>query len=437
MMRNNTLSTIMKIIAIGTILLTNILHICANDNIINNKPQFPTLSFQEYLNQVGKNNLGYIAEKYNIQIADAEVMSQRVFPDPELSVEAFKNGKSKDELGHGFSFELSYMLELGNKRGARINLAKSQADLERLMVDNFFQELRTEAADAFLDAMMQKELLSVKKSSYEYMRQFSISDSIRFSLGEINETEARQSKLESITLLNEVYNQEAVYKSSLVTLCQFMGKSINELDMPVGEWGLFRREYTLTDLVNQALLNRVDLLASLKNSEVATNQLKLTRAERKLDLGLSLGYEVNAEVRNEIAPTPAFNAVKAGVSIPLKFSNTNKGAVKSAEYAIQKTKAEYRNVELQIQKEVAQAFFGYESMQKQVKQYNDGLLSDSQKLLSAMEYKYKRGETSILEVLVAQRTYNEIQEQYLEIIKGYGSALIELQKTCGIWDIEL
>lgn len=76
-------------------------------------------------------------------------------------------------------------------------------------------------------------------------------------------------------------------------------------------------------------------------------------------------------------------------------------------------------------------------MQKQVKQYNDGLLSDSQKLLDAMVYKYKRGETSILEVLVAQRTYNEIQEQYLEVIKGYGSALIELQKTCGIWDIEL
>lgn len=424
--------TMKKIISITAFLLA-IVGVFAQTNTISN---LQNISFSEYLKQVGENNLSYIAEKYNIDIAEAEALSQRVFPDPELSVEAVNNGKRKDKLGHGFAFELGYTLELGNKRGARIHLAKSEAELERLMVDNFFQELRAEAADAFLDAMMQKELLSVKKSSYEYMKQFSISDSIRFSLGEINENEARQSKLESVTLLNEVYNQEAIYKSALVTLRQFMGKSIDMLDIPAGDWNVFGRDYMLTDLVSQALLNRIDLVASLKNSEVATNQLRLARAERKIDLGLSVGYEINAEAKNEIAPTPAFNAVKAGVSIPLKFSNTNKGALKSAEYLIRKTKVEYKNVELQIQKEVAQAFFGYEATQKQVQQYQNGLLNDSQKLLDGIVYKYKRGETSILDVLIAQRTYNEIQEQYLEIIKGYASSLVELQKTCGMWDIE-
>lgn len=420
-----------KIISITAFLLA----ITGSFAQINMFSNLQNISFSEYLKEVAENNLSYIAEKYNIDIAEAETLSQKVFPDPELSVEATNNGKRKDQLGHGISFELGYTLELGNKRGARIHLAKSQTELERLIVDNFFQELRAEAADAFLDAMMQKELLSMKKSSYEYMKQFSVSDSIRFSLGEINENEARQSKLESVTLLNEVYNQEAMYKSALVTLRQFMGKSIDMLDTPVGDWNVFGRDYMLTDLVSKALLNRVDLLASLKNSEVAVNQLKLTRAERKIDLGLSVGYEINAEARNEIAPTPAFNAVKVGVSVPLKFSNSNKGALKSAEYSIRKTQVEHKNIELQIQKEVAHAFFGYESAQKQVQQYQSGLLSDSQKLLEGIVYKYKRGETSILEVLVAQRTYNEIQEQYLEILKGYGAALIELQRTCGIWDI--
>lgn len=429
-MRNSGL----KIIVIALITCVYTINISAANN--DRHDLTPSLSFQEYLNRVGKSNLGYIAEKYNVKIADAEVMSQRVFPDPELSIEAVQNGRTKDELGHGFSMELSYTLELGNKRGARINLAKSQAELEGLMVNQFFQELRAEAADAFLEAMMQKELLSVKQSSYEYMKQLSISDSIRFSLGEINETEARQSKLESITLLNEVYNQEAEYKSSLAMLNQFMGASMYEFYNPTGEWGLFGREYVLSDLINQALINRVDLLAGLKNSEVAANQLKLARAERKIDLGLSVGYEKNAEATNEIAPTPAFNAVKAGISIPLKFSNTNKGTIKSAQYAMQKTKVESQDVELRIQREVAQAFFGFESTEKQVKQYQNGLLSDSQKLLDAMVYRYKRGESSILEVLIAQRTYNEVQEQYLEVMKGYGSALIELQKVCGMWDIE-
>ena len=38
-----------------------------------------------------------------------------------------------------------------------------------------------------------------------------------------------------------------------------------------------------------------------------------------------------------------------------------------------------------------------------------------------MVYKYKRGEINILDVLVAQRTYNEVQQEYLETMKGYAS----------------
>lgn len=73
-------------------------------------------------------------------------------------------------------------------------------------------------------------------------------------------------------------------------------------------------------------------------------------------------------------------------------------------------------------------------MQKQVLQFDAELIEDAQKLLDGIVYKYQRGETDILEVLIAQRTYNEIQEQYLETLKGYASALIELERVCGTWD---
>lgn len=63
------------------------------------------------------------------------------------------------------------------------------------------------------------------------------------------------------------------------------------------------------------------------------------------------------------------------------------------------------------------------------------MLEDSKKVLDGMVYKYKRGETSILDVLMAQRTYNETQEQYLETMKKFASALVNLEKTCGIWNI--
>lgn len=437
-MKKNKMHNILRIVILVAIFFPNTICFYLNSSEPDVITQYSVQSFREYLNQVGKNNLSYISEKYNIAIADAEVISQKVLPDPEISFEVYDNGElyNNHQMGRGFNIGLGYTIELGHKRGARVDLAKSQAELERLNVEAFFQELRAEAAKAYIEAMMQKDLLDVKRSSYEYMHQLSISDSIRFRLGEINENEARQSKIEAGVLLNEVYQQEAEYKSALVLLNQYMGGTFSISNLSFENWIVFDKTYDLANLITTALDNRIDLLATSKNTEVAKNGLKLVKAERKIDLGVSLAYGVNKQVLNEEAPTPAFNSLTAGVSIPLKFSNRNKGGIKAAQYTIEKSKVDSRNINLQIQTEVSQAFFNYEACQKQIKQFKSGLLADSQKLLDGVVYKYKRGETNILDVLIAQRTYNEIQEQYLESLKTNASALTDVQKACGIWDIE-
>ena len=80
-----------------------------------------------------------------------------------------------------------------------------------------------------------------------------------------------------------------------------------------------------------------------------------------------------------------------------------------------------------------QAWFNYEAEKKKVVQFKSGMLGDAQKVMDGMVYKYKRGETNILDVLVAQRTYNEVQQEYLETMKGYAVSLVELGK--GLWHL--
>ncbi|MCD7937316.1 MAG: TolC family protein [Tannerellaceae bacterium] len=377
----------------------------------------PELTLSEYLQRVGNGNLEYIAEKFNIKIAEAEIIAAKVLPDPEIAFEAGEDF---------YSVELSYDLELGGKRKARVRLARSEAELERLAVEFFFRELSAEAADAFLEALKEKEILQFRRSSYDYMLQLSQSDSIRHRLGEITENDARQSRLEAASLLNEVYEQEANFESALVTLNQYMGRNADTLYIPSGHFEVPYREFSLRELTMRALENRLDLMASLKNSEIAMNQLKLAKAERRIDLGLMVGFE-----RDWNGWLPERDMVKAGISVPLPFSNTNKGALRSARLAVEKSKVEQQSVELQIEAEVAQAYLAFEAARKQVNQYNTVLLEDAQKLLDGVVYTYKRGETDILEVLIAQRTYNEIREQHIETVKDFRSALIELERACG------
>lgn len=379
------------------------------------------ISFTEYLNRVGKSNLGYLAERLNVSIADAETVAQKVLPDPELEFEAGSDN---------FSLGLSYSLELGNKRGNRIRLARSRAELEKLLLEQGFQDLRADAADLFFEAILQRELLGVQNRSYQYMLQLSQSDSLRYAAGEITENDARQSKLEAMTLLNAVYTQEAAYQSALVMLNRYMGATADTLNIPLGDWEELSRDFALAELISAGLDNRIDLLAAQKSTEVSTREHKLTRAERRPDIGLSASYE-----RDWHGFLPPARSAIGGVSIPLKFSNTNKGAIKATKLRITQSEVRERDMELQIQTEIHQAWYNYEAEKKKVFQYKAGVLEDSRKLLDGMVYKYKRGETNILDVLVAQRTYNEVQQGYLETMKGYVASLVELERACGIWDI--
>lgn len=379
-----------------------------------------TLDFTTYLNAVGEKNLQLLAEKYNVDISKAEIAVARVMPDPELSFEGEHDN---------FTVELGYTLELG-KRSARIRNAKTESELVALELEAYFQDLRAEATHAFLDALLQRDLLEVKRNSYRSMLELYKSDSIRYQLGEITLNDSRQTKVEASTLLNEVYEQEAAYKSSFVLLNQYMGKTIDIIGCPIGNIDQLKRNYELNDLLAIALEQRIDVLVAHKGIEVAQNRLKLAKAERRTDLGLMVGYS-----RDWHGMWPNRNSVKAGVSIPLKFSNTNKGAVRASKLFIQQNQIRRENREMATQVEVSQAYFVYEAAKKQVEQYLSGLLDEAKEVLEGTVYKYKRGETSILEVLIAQRTYNDVQEQYLESIKSYGSALVNLEYTCGIWDI--
>lgn len=396
------------------------------------------LTFNEYLNNVKNSNISYLAEKYNVDIADANVKAAKVFPDPELSVSYANNQNWNLQMGYGVDAELSYTLELGGKRKARIRLAQSEKEMTGALLEDYFRNLRADATIAYLTALKQKKLYEIQKSSYKQMLGLAHADSIRFRLGSIMEVDARQSKLEAATMLNDVYTSEGDLQDILVQLQLFQGKKNMKLpDSIAGELFYSKCEFNLHELIAMAQNNRADLQAALKSKEVSQNNLRLAKANLAIDLGLSIGGSYSSEVLNEIAPAPAFKGVTAGISIPLKFSNTNKGELRVAQLAATQNEMQYQATELQISSEVAQAYNKYKIVCRQAEQFSTGLLNEAETIFKKKVYSYERGETSILELLNAQRTYNDIQINYNETLYNCASTLVELERACGIWNIEI
>ena len=395
------------------------------------------LSYTQYMTSVINDNLGYAAEKLNVPAAQAEVTAAKVFNDPNLSVSYYNNENNTLQMGEGVEVELSKTFTFG-KRGANIALAKSEQALAEALLADYFRQLRADATVTYLEALRQQRLYQVKQRTYEHMRQLAESDSLRFRLGEIREVDATQSRVEAGVLRNELAQAQSELYRAFSDLRLMMGSfGTDTLFVPEGALQLPARSFVLAELLDEAMRERTDLVVASRNKQVASKALKATRRERNTDVDLSIAVSRNARVHNEEAPAPPFTGVTAGIAIPLKFSNFNKGSVRAARFREQQAELQYQEACLTVQTEVMQAYRMYEVCSQQVEAYDNGLLRQAAEVMEGKNYSYQRGEVSLLEVLDAQRPYDDVQAQYIETLFNYSVALVELERAVGLWDITL
>lgn len=394
------------------------------------------LPYQTYMEMVMEGNLDYIYEKYNVKIADAKIEAAKVFQNPSFALDLSRDKEGNSIPGYSFSGEFSKTFELGQKRKARIDLAKSESQLTNALLTSFFRNLQADATLDYLTALKEDYLFNVMLNSYKTMKELADADSIRLSLGMIMSIDAAQSKIEAGILFNDLMQKDADRNNSFLKLSiQTSSFYKDTVYMPNGKFDNPLRIFILSDLLTTALNNRADLWVAKSNMNFSQKQLVLTKKERIMDIDFKIG--TSNSYFNSRFSAPTSTAIYTGIAIPLKFSNFNKGEIKMAQYQVEQSELQYKQIEIKIQNEVIQAYNQYISLYKQVDNYKHGLLDQAEIVLNGKVYSYSRGETSLLEVLNAQRTYNNLQTSYYETLYNCYAALIELERSVGIWDIDL
>lgn len=420
------------------IIISGILIIFLKMHIIKAQDSIPfyhiNLSFKDYISLVKSNNLEYAAEKLNINISEAAIEVAKIFNDPYISVDWIGGYENKTQTGYELSSELVKTIDLAGKRHARINLSMSENELTKAMVADYFRNLQAEATLVYLDALKQQKLFSVGEDSYQTLKQLYQADSIRLILGSIMKIDAAQSKLEAGILFNESINALVQWKNSLAQISLMTGELKKDtLFMPVSHMHNDVKEFSLFSLIDIAKINRTDIIVASLNKEVSERNLSLTKKERRTEMDLKLGL---ADSYLPGGFSSVSSAITAGIAIPLKFSNIYKGDIKIAESRIIQAEELYKQAGLLIEAEITQAWELYQGYSRQVENFDNGLLKNAESVRKGKIYSYQRGETSLLEVLNAQRTYNEIQTTYYEAQFNRAAALVELERAAGIWDIE-
>lgn len=395
------------------------------------------VDIKEYLSDVAKGNLGYIAEQFNIGMADAALTAAKVYTNPDLALGFADNQDDKMLLGKTVDAGISYNFNLGNIRAARIGVVSTEKEMAGLVLQKYFQDLRADAALVFYNSLKYKLLTDVQEDTYQRMKELARADSIRLLTGTIMEVDARQSAIEAKVQKNEAIRAAAAWEMSLVQLTGLTGSVRTDTAyIPAGSLEFPLHDFNLPWLIDQARQNRLDLQLAIQSRTLSEKLVRLAQASRAFELGVETGLSYNTRADNEIAPSPSHYSLNLGVSIPLKFSSLNRGDLNVAKLAVKQKEVACREAEQLIISEVTRSFIEYQSQKRQLEEFHTGLLTEAETILDKKIYSYKRGETSLLDVLNAQRSYNEIRRSFYQTHYDFLDALIEMQRAAGIWDIE-
>ncbi len=392
------------------------------------------LSFDDFLQFVLVNNLELITERYEVSASEAAVMASKVFQDPELEVILpMFNADDFSGIPRNIAFEMHVPVELFGKRRNRIRMAETEAKIAEASLENFLRYLRKDAAATFVDILTNQLIINQMDRTLEQLNQLIEINQALFEAGEAGGMDVIQTRLEARKHEAELYDLRAEFSELRSEAYFMMGGIPADSLIFVGEINLQQDIPQYGELREQLLENRADLQASLFEQSASEYAMKLARSERLPDITLIAGYH-NEEA---VFPLPGTKAAYAGLIIPLQFSGINRGAFLESQYRFEQAQMQYQLDLLAAETELKASWEQFLLLAQKSQIFSESILNDAEQLRDAVLFSYQRGEVSLLEVLEAQRTLNEIYMSYYETLSQQMQSVIKLAHSSGNWFLAL
>lgn len=382
------------------------------------------ISYGEYMERVLENNIALTAKRMDIEIADASVKGSKVYNDPTLALSYSNNEDWNTRMGQGIELELSRTFTFGVRR-SRIDLADSERTQAVALLEEYMRNFRADATIAYLEHLRAKMLLEEAAVIYNDLSEVAANDSLRFMRGEIAESDWLESRMAQGVAKNAMLTAEAERNNSAIKLGYYMG-NIENADALNGTGTLEITEQAapVEYYTESAMTHRADLVVALGKADIAVASQKFNKALRRPELGVTLGATYNIS-------DPDFTTIKAGVAVPLKFSNLNKGARLQDELLVRQANIEIDEARLVVAAEVMQAYNNFIYATRQSETFSGAMLNDMQQVVESKRKAYEMGEIAFLDYLIVQRNESEMRQQYIDALFGKAVAWVELQRATG------
>ncbi|MBC3450352.1 TolC family protein [Pseudomonas mosselii] len=376
------------------------------------------LSLDQALDAAFSQNPDFAAIGREIGIAEGERRQAGLIPNPELSWEVEDTRRDTSTT----TVTLSQALELGGKRGARIEVAKAGQAIARLELERQRNSLRADVIQAFHAALRAQTALELAQQSQALTERGLRVVEGRVRAGQSSPVEATRAQVQlaqAEAAVRRARTERGVANQVLARLTGSAEARFDRLDAsnlspgpaPQAEPLLAKVEQTAEWRLAAAQIERGD--ASLGSE----------KAQRIPNLTVSLGSQYSREDRERV------NVV--GLSMPLPLFDRNQGNVLAAARRADQARDLRNAVELRLRSETRSALEQWGTAMGEVQAYDRTILPAAQQAVDTATRGFEMGKFAFLDVLDAQRTLIEARGLYLEALAQATDARAQVERIYG------
>ena len=379
--------------------------------------QPPRLTLQEALDLADKQNLDLAAARRQRAVALAGIQIAKQRPNPTANFTALR-----DEPHEGFFFDQP--IEIGGKRGHRIDVARQEGALTEVEIDTLARQVRRDTREAYYAAAFARAESERLERVVELAKRLGQIAEDRFQAGDVAQLEVIQTGLEISRAEADLEVAQQREKVSLTRLNALLNESAAKPWELTGTLEDHTPTAALQELVSRAFQSNPDLQHLGGEKRVEESRRSLLKAERIPDLVLDAGMDFNSPRDFRYGP-------RSQVSIGLPLFTRNQGEIAQSMANERVLEAETAATERSVSARVEAGFYDLQAQRTQVRLYRDRLLPVAHQLENLAEESYRAGKTNILTAIQAQQDVQSVESSYLQSLEQLQDLYAELEETVG------
>lgn len=390
-----------------------------------------TLTLKEAEQRFLERNLSLIAERYNIDMAQAQVLQAKLFENPVISLEQNVynrlNGKYFDFGKEGEAVvEIEQVIHLAGQRNKQVRLEKINKEIAEYQFEEVMRTLRQELNEKFVEVYFLSKSIAIYEKEVNSLQALLGGMKIQQEKGNISLMEI--SRLES--MLFSLRKEKNERESDLLTTRGELNLLLNLPEDTQVQLSLDEEVLQQLDLSQLSFADLKAIINERPDQKIARSTVNASRANLKLQKSMAFP-EFSVKGNYDRVGNFINDYFAIGVSLSVPIFNRNQGNIKAARFSIQQAGVQQEYAANRADMEL---FTAYTSLEKATQLYqstNMDLERNFEKLITGVNENFTRKNISLLEFIDYYDSYKETCIQLYEIKKNVFLAMENLNTVVG------